>query len=80
MSLEQVIEAATTAPARAIGRPDLGSLAIGAIGDATLVEERKGRFDYVDSLGSTLTGERRMSCHGLVRAGRWTANEELELV
>ena len=79
MSLEQVIVAATTAPARALGRPGLGSLAIGAIGDATLVEERMGRFDYVDSLGGTLMGERRMFCHGLVRAGRWTANEEPEL-
>lgn len=79
MSLEQVIQAATSAPASAIGRADLGSLAIGAVGDATVLEERTGRFDYTDSLGRTMTGDRRLFCRGLVRGGQWTANEEQDL-
>ncbi|HEX2527921.1 MAG TPA: amidohydrolase/deacetylase family metallohydrolase [Geminicoccus sp.] len=79
MSLEQVVTAATSAPARAIGRSDLGSLAVGAIGDATVLRDRSGSFDYVDSLGRSMTGNRRLFCQGLVRGGIWTANEEQEL-
>ncbi|WP_035485044.1 amidohydrolase/deacetylase family metallohydrolase [Geminicoccus roseus] len=79
MTLEQVVTAATSAPAAAIGRPELGSLAVGAIGDATVLQERAGSFDYVDSLGRTMTGDRRLFCRGLVRSGIWTANEEQDL-
>jgi dihydroorotase len=80
MSLEQVIVAATSAPAHAIGRSDLGSLAVGAVGDATVLQDRNGSFEYVDSLGRSMTGDRRLFCRGLVRGGIWTANEEQDLV
>jgi len=79
MTLEQVITAATTTPARAIDRSDLGSLAIGAVGDATVLTERQGSFDYMDSLGRSMTGDRRLFCRGLVRGGEWTENEEQDL-
>jgi len=79
MTLEQVITAATATPARAIDRSDLGSLAIGAVGDATVLTERQGSFDYMDSLGRSMTGDRRLFCRGLVRGGEWTENEEQDL-
>lgn len=71
MSLEQVIEAATVAPARALGRTELGTLAEGGIGHASVLELEEGSFDYVDSLGQRLTGDRRLVCRGLVTDGRW---------
>lgn len=77
MSLAQVIIAATTTPARAIGRPELGTLEVGGIGDAAVLEERLAPFDYVDSRGQTLHGDRRLVCRGLVRAGAWTDGREL---
>jgi dihydroorotase len=79
MTLEQVVAAATSTPARAIGRSDLGSLAVGAAGDATVLADRSGSFEYVDSLGRSMTGDRRLFCRGLVRGGQWTANEEQDL-
>jgi N-acetylglucosamine-6-phosphate deacetylase len=36
--LEQAVHAVTSAPARAIGRPDLGTLAVGATADAVLLD------------------------------------------
>jgi hypothetical protein len=33
----------------------------------------------VDSLGRSMTGDRRLFCRGLVRGGQWTANEEQDL-
>ncbi|WP_159711043.1 amidohydrolase/deacetylase family metallohydrolase [Geminicoccus flavidas] len=79
MTLEQVVTAATATPARAIDRSDLGSLAIGAVGDATVLTEWQGSFDYMDSLGRSMTGDRRLFCRGLVRGGEWTENEEQDL-
>jgi dihydroorotase len=70
MSLEQVIEAATAAPAKALGRSELGTLAEGGVGHASILEVEEGAFDYVDSLGQRLQGDRRLACRGLVTDGR----------
>src|SRR5712692_5442561 len=71
MELADVIRASTRAPAVALGRADIGRLAIGAVGDATLLELAEGEFDYRDVLGETRSGRWRLKARGLVVAGRW---------
>lgn len=39
MSLPEAVASLTTIPARAIGRPDLGTLRVGAVSDAVLLDE-----------------------------------------
>jgi dihydroorotase len=71
LPLKDVVRAATAAPAAAIRRPDLGTLAVGTTGDATLVEIRKGAVTFVDSIGTRLDGDRRFVPRGIVIGGRW---------
>ena len=71
MELADVIRASTATPAAALGRADIGRLAIGAAGDATLLELAEGEFDYRDVLGEARSGRQRLKAKGLVAAGRW---------
>jgi dihydroorotase len=69
--LEQVIAASTHNAAFALKRPELGSLKPGSVGDASILNLAEGAFDYVDVVGESLTGTRRLSCAGVVVGGRW---------
>ena len=60
MPLERVVAAATAAPARAIGRPDLGTLRPGGPADVTVLDDQTGAFEYMDVTGRTMTGGRRL--------------------
>ena len=71
MELIDVIQASTTAPAAALGRTDIGSLQIGAAGDATVLEVAEGDFEYRDVLGEARTGRQRLNARGLVVTGGW---------
>jgi dihydroorotase len=71
MELDAVIRAGTAAPAAAIGRPDLGHLRSGAVGDASVIELAEGAFDYRDVLGETRQGRLRLIASGLVVSGKW---------
>ena len=71
VELGAVIRAATQAPAAALGRADLGHLAVGATGDASILELVEGQFDYRDVLGELRRGDRRLTARGVVVAGRW---------
>ncbi len=71
MALPEVIRASTINAAMALRRPGLGSLAPGSAGDATVLRVREGRFDYVDTVGEHLTGDRRIVSEGVVVNGRW---------
>ncbi len=75
MPLVEVVRASTSAPAAAIRRDDLGTLAKGAIGDATVLELREGSFEYVDVDGVVLTGEQRLFSQGMVLGGQWWSPE-----
>jgi dihydroorotase len=70
MPLSEVIRAGTIAPAMAIGRGDIGHLAVGAIGDASILDLAEGSFDYKDVLGETRQGGERLAASGLVVAGK----------
>jgi dihydroorotase len=71
MELTAVIRASTAAPAAAVGRPDLGHLGVGAVGDASVIELAAGEFDYRDVLGETRKGRLRLNASGLVVSGKW---------
>jgi len=76
MPLGEVIAAATMRPAAAVRRPDLGTLARGAAGDATILEVAEGAFDYVDVMGERLVGDRRLEVAAMVLHGRaWPAHD-----
>jgi dihydroorotase len=76
MSLPEVISAATMRPAEALRRPDLGTLAPGAVGDAAVLDVDEGSFDYVDVLGEHLAGERRLEVrHVIVGGALWHSAE-----
>jgi dihydroorotase len=71
MPLVEVIRAATIAPATAIGRPALGTLAPGIGTDASVLELRDGSFEYEDADAVTLGGNQRLFPVGTVIAGDW---------
>ena len=71
MPLADVVRAATATPARAIGRSgELGTLAVGAAGDAAVFAIEDGRFPYQDADGNVLEGPVRWTPRLTVRAGR----------
>src|SRR5262245_17251571 len=69
--LPTLLRTATNAPAAALRRPDLGTLQLGATGDATIFNIENGNFEYIDALGDILQGEYRLACQGIVRNGAW---------
>ncbi len=71
MTLPQVIAATTMAPARAIRRPDLGSLKPGAIGDASVIALKSVPTILEDVLGETIAHPERLVPKGRVMAGIW---------
>ena len=74
MPLEDVIRKTTSAPAAAIGRPDLGTLSPGAIGDATVYTIEKEPRDFVDSTGEHFTGSEHIAVSAVVLGGKFLAN------
>jgi len=68
--LEDLVRRATVAPARFLGVPDLGTLAPGAPGDAVVLGERRGAFEYVDARGGVLRADRRLHPELVVVAGK----------
>src|SRR5262249_36890556 len=71
VDLPTVIKLATVNAASAIKRPGLGTLKVGHLGEASVIEQTSGRFDYTDSIGERLTGDSRLISAGVVLAGRW---------
>jgi len=71
VALPQVIKAATSAPAAAINRPELGSFKPGSVGDATLISIEEGEFTYHDVLAEPLKGSKRLEARGVVIGGKW---------
>jgi dihydroorotase len=66
-----VIRASTQNAALALSRPELGSLKPGSVGDAAILSLDEGRFEYVDTVGEKLTGERKINVRGVVLGGKW---------
>ena len=73
MPLVEVIRRATVNPALALGRPELGTLKPGAVGDASILKHENGNFDYVDSQGLRIIGKQRLAATGIVLGGNYHA-------
>ncbi len=71
MTLPQIIAATTQNPARALRRPDLGTLKPGSIGDASLIALAPQATTLEDVLGQTLTHPARLIPKGRVMTGIW---------
>lgn len=71
MPLTEVIRATTQNPARALRRPELGSLRPGTPGDATILELAEGRFNHVDVSGEVIVAETGLVSRGMVLRGQW---------
>jgi dihydroorotase len=69
LTLDQVIERSTANPAKAIRRPELGSLEEGGIADVAILEVRKGQFALLDSGHAKLTTDKEIRCVLTVRDG-----------
>ncbi len=68
--LVDVIAASTVKAAQALQRPELGSLEVGSVGDASILSLRAGAFALTDVLGEVITAEERLFGDGLVIAGK----------
>jgi dihydroorotase len=71
MSLEAVVTASTSGPARAIRRPELGTLAVDSPGDATVLRVAREPFEFTDVSGEKRVGEEHLALGGMVLGGRW---------
>lgn len=71
LPLPEVIRAATAAPAAAIRRPMLGTLAVGGAAEASVLALEDRPIALCDTVGATLTAPQRLSAKGLVIGGRW---------
>ena len=71
MSLPEVVACGTTNAAHAIRRPDLGTLKIGSVGEASIFEVLPEPTEYKDVVGEVITGAHRFVARGLVLDGKW---------
>lgn len=69
MTLEQVIERSTINPAKAIHRPDLGSIEEGGTADVAVLALERGTFAFLDSGHGKLTTDKALRCVLTVRNG-----------
>ncbi|MES2968743.1 MAG: amidohydrolase/deacetylase family metallohydrolase [Pseudomonadota bacterium] len=74
MPLTEVIRATTQNPARALRRPELGSLTPGTPGDATVLELAQGRFEHVDVSNEVIVADTALISRGMVLRGAWWAD------
>jgi dihydroorotase len=71
IGLDDVIAKVTAVPARLIGRPGrIGTLAVGAWGDAVICELRDGDFPLVDTHGEVRAGKQSLVPVTVVKGGR----------
>ena len=68
-SMRDVVAWSTDAPARQIGRTELGHLGVGAPADIALLSIRKGQFGFLDVQNVRVAGTQKIDCEMTVRAG-----------
>ena len=71
MRLKDVVAASTTAAAAVLNRPDLGTLAVGSVGDASVLSLDEGVFPLEDVEGAVTTARERLFARGVVIGGQW---------
>ena len=71
MPLADVVTRATVNAAAAVRRPDLGTLAVGAVGDASVIALEDRLVDLEDVLGEIVPHGQRLAAKGMVIGGAW---------
>jgi dihydroorotase len=79
LPLDVVVRCATEAPARAIGRPDLGTLKVGSPADLAIFSLRSEPVELWDTHLATRNWDRRLQVEATVRSGVVYRPEELEV-
>ena len=76
LTLEEVIEKSTSAPAKVINRPELGTLSIGSEADVAVFSLKKGEFGFTDVRRNVLKGNQKLDAELTIRAGKivWDLN------
>lgn len=69
LSLEELVMKATATAAMAVGREDLGSLAVGSVADIAVLEVQEGSFAFVDSGRARWTAPRTLRAAMTIRNG-----------
>jgi dihydroorotase len=67
---EECLPRMTANPARILGRPELGRLEVGGVGDATILKIEPGDFAVTDVDGRVRRTNQRVVALGAVRAGQ----------
>jgi dihydroorotase len=70
MPLSEVIYRCTVTPAKAIRRPELGTLSVGAEADVAVLRKLDGPFSYTDCGRARVTGQGKLECAMTLRAGQ----------
>lgn len=70
MSLQEVIRRSTVAAAKAIQRPELGTLSVGAEADVAVLRLETGSFGFLDSRMERRQFSKRLSTELTLRAGK----------
>lgn len=70
MPLQEAVDRSTRLAAQTINRPELGSLSVGAEADIAVFELERGDFGFVDSGLARMKGDRRLTCHLTIKAGK----------
>lgn len=68
--IQELVERVTVRPARALRRPELGTLREGGLADLAVIEIQQGRFGFLDAGHHRLRGDRRMRAILTMREGR----------
>ncbi|MCP5111626.1 MAG: amidohydrolase family protein, partial [bacterium] len=81
LTLEEVIERATTNPANTFGFPrGLGTLREGAEADIAVFHLSEGDFTFTDALGATRTGHQKLTPIATVKSGRLYGSASIPVV
>lgn len=75
----EVIRQSTSNPAKAIQRPELGHLGVGAEADIAVLRVLQGTFRYADGSRGTIESDRRLMCEMTLKGGRveWDWNARI---
>ena len=68
--VEELVDRVTARPARALKRPELGTLREGGLADLAVIEIQQGQFGFLDAGLARLRGDRNMRAIMTMRDGR----------
>lgn len=70
LSIQEVIAATTSKPAKYLQRKDLGHLSVGGLADVTILNQRKGEFGFIDIRGKRMGGNQKLECELTLKDGK----------